>query len=118
MNRGGLDAIRPLPTVTPAEPGVALCQAVTKVLEVANQERAALKDHEIAKLVNDLRDVAVQYHDHQSLRERIAELVLPAVKSKCEKVAVEALAERSGGSKVPEAQPPAVGGVTRDAVAR
>jgi hypothetical protein len=39
-----------------------------------------LKDHEIAKLVNDLRDVAKEFHGHQSLRERIAHLVLPLAK--------------------------------------
>lgn len=33
------------------------------------------KDHQLAKLVNDLRDVAKDYHDHQSLRERIATVV-------------------------------------------
>jgi hypothetical protein len=39
-----------------------------------------LKDHQIAKLVNDLRDVAKKFHDHQSLRERIARLVRPIAK--------------------------------------
>jgi hypothetical protein len=38
-----------------------------------------VKDHEIAQLVNALRDTAVQFHDHDSLRERIAHLVVPAI---------------------------------------
>lgn len=33
------------------------------------------KDHEIAKAVNDLRDVAIKYHSTQQLRERIAHVV-------------------------------------------
>lgn len=39
-----------------------------------------LKDHEIAILITALRDTALRYHDHQSLRERIAHLVVPALK--------------------------------------
>lgn len=31
-----------------------------------------IKPHQITKLVNELRDIAVKYHDHQSLRERLA----------------------------------------------
>lgn len=37
-----------------------------------------LKDHEIAELVNNLRDVAVKYHATQQLRERISHLILDA----------------------------------------
>ncbi len=40
-----------------------------------------MKDHEIAELVNALRDVALQFHGAQQLRERIAGLVLPVVKA-------------------------------------
>jgi hypothetical protein len=36
-----------------------------------------MKDHEIAKVVNELRDIATQYHDTQQLRERIAGIVVP-----------------------------------------
>lgn len=35
------------------------------------------KDGDTAKLVNDLRDVAVQFHDAQQLRERIAHIIRP-----------------------------------------
>lgn len=39
-----------------------------------------MKDHEIAKVVNELRDIATQYHDTQQLRERIASIVVPILK--------------------------------------
>lgn len=41
-----------------------------------------LKDGEIAKIVNDLRDVALQFHGAQQLRERISQIVVPLLKSK------------------------------------
>ena len=34
-----------------------------------------MKPHEFRELVNELRDTAVKYHDHQSLRERIAHVL-------------------------------------------
>lgn len=40
-----------------------------------------MKDHEIAALVNNLRDVAISFHGTQQLRSRIQDLVLPAIKS-------------------------------------
>lgn len=39
------------------------------------------KDHEIAKLVNDLTQIATIYHNHQSLRQRISIRVLETVKA-------------------------------------
>lgn len=36
-----------------------------------------MKEHEIRELVNKTRDVAVNYHNHQSLRERIAQILVP-----------------------------------------
>lgn len=36
-----------------------------------------MKDHEIAKTVNELRDIALQFHNTQQLRERIARVVVP-----------------------------------------
>ena len=39
------------------------------------------KDGEIAKIVNDLRDVAVQFHAAQQLRERIAQIVVPLLQN-------------------------------------
>jgi hypothetical protein len=38
-----------------------------------------MKDHEIAKLVNDLRDIAIEFHATQQLRERIAQVVRDAL---------------------------------------
>lgn len=41
-----------------------------------------LKDHEIAALVNELTRVAVSYHNHQSLRQRISDVVLNSVRKR------------------------------------
>lgn len=41
----------------------------------------ALKDHQIAAMVNTLRDIARQFHGHDSLRERIANVLVPALKA-------------------------------------
>jgi hypothetical protein len=38
-----------------------------------------VKDHEIAQLVNDLRDIAKEFHSAQQLRERIAIIVRKAL---------------------------------------
>ncbi len=40
----------------------------------------AIKDHQIAQAVNTLRDVAVQYHGTQQLRDRIADVVVPLLR--------------------------------------
>lgn len=37
-----------------------------------------MKAHVFRELVNKLRDIAVQYHGHQSLRDRIARAMLEA----------------------------------------
>lgn len=39
-----------------------------------------MKDHEIAALVNTLRDIAIKYHGSQQLREQIAAVVVPALR--------------------------------------
>ena len=44
-----------------------------------------LKDHEIAQIVNNLRDIAVQYHNYECLREKIAGVIVPALKTTCPK---------------------------------
>ena len=38
-----------------------------------------MKDHEIRELVNQLRDIAIEYHGTQQLRERIARAVRAAM---------------------------------------
>lgn len=40
-----------------------------------------MKDHEIAIIVNNLKLCAQVYHDSQQLRERIAHIVVDALKS-------------------------------------
>ena len=47
----------------------------------APQADSVLKDHQIAALVNELRDIAVQYHGTQQLRERIAHVVVPVLRA-------------------------------------
>ncbi len=47
----------------------------------AQAAESVLKDHQIAALVNELRDIAVQYHGTQQLRERIAQVVVPALRA-------------------------------------
>jgi hypothetical protein len=66
--------------------GIKLCQkcglsevAARKAAPQPEAAPAVWKDHDTAKLVNDLRDVAIQYHGSQQLRERIAYLVRPLV---------------------------------------
>ena len=39
-----------------------------------------MKDNDIARLVNNLKQVAVECHGHGSLREKISKLIVPAVK--------------------------------------
>lgn len=39
-----------------------------------------MKDHEIRETINELRDIAIKYHDSQQLRQRIAGVILPMVK--------------------------------------
>lgn len=52
---------------------------------------SVLKDDQIAALVNKVRDIARMFHDHQSLRERIAIELVPALKASQE---VKSNAER------------------------
>lgn len=39
----------------------------------------AIKDHQIRELVNELRDIAIEHHGTQQLRERIARTVRTAI---------------------------------------
>jgi hypothetical protein len=45
------------------------------------QAQPSMKDGEIAALVNKLRDIAMEFHGQQQLRERIAGLIVPALKA-------------------------------------
>ena len=45
-----------------------------------------IKDDEISRLVNNLRQVSIECHDHQSLREQISRLVIPTIQSQNEEI--------------------------------
>ena len=47
--------------------------------EAAQPAPVALKDHQIRELVNQLRDIAIEYHGAQQLRERIARVLRAAM---------------------------------------
>lgn len=48
---------------------------------VTHHPNNELKDHQIRELVNELRDIAVQYHGTQQLREKIARAVNNSIRS-------------------------------------
>ena len=39
-----------------------------------------MKDHEIREAINELRDIAIEWHAYEQLRERIAHVILDMVK--------------------------------------
>ncbi len=39
------------------------------------EQKGKLKPHHYREMINELRDTAVKYHDHQSLRERLSGVV-------------------------------------------
>lgn len=43
------------------------------------EQPAAMKDHQIRELVNELRDIAIKYHNTQQLREHLARAVRTAI---------------------------------------
>lgn len=47
--------------------------------EAAQPAPASMKDHQIRELVNELRDIAIEYHGTQQLRERISRTVRAAM---------------------------------------
>lgn len=66
--RGTLEAIRNMQHLPAASEWI----AVSDHLPPQAQQPAPLKDHEIAQLVNRLRDIAITFHAAGQLRERIA----------------------------------------------
>ena len=54
----------------------------------------AMKDHQIRDLVNELRDIAVEYYGTQQLRERIAKTVRAAMLQGAEQTKYRAIVER------------------------
>ena len=55
-----------------AEMEIAALRKRINELESAKPSPISMKDHQIRELVNELRDIAVDYHGTQQLRERIA----------------------------------------------
>jgi hypothetical protein len=56
-----------------------------KIADILHYERdvrvdRALEDHQIALIVNQLRDTAIDYHSTQQLRDRIAHIIVPYLK--------------------------------------
>lgn len=66
----------------PILPGGTLRRLLDVIDALSAQPAAvgAMKDHEIAELVNTLRDIAIEFAGQQQLRERIAHAVVPALK--------------------------------------
>lgn len=64
---------------------------MTKPMMVAN---------DFAKMVNELRDLAVTYHNHQSLRERIAGIIHQHIQPCSKKEIEEGLTASSHGVKM------------------
>lgn len=50
-----------------------------KLYRHAQPAPVSMKDHQIRELVNELRDIAIEYHGTQQLRERIARTVRDAM---------------------------------------
>lgn len=61
-----------------------------------------IKDHQIAQAVNELRDIAIQYHATQQLRERISRVLVPLVRSPGFSEADQPLANFYGAKTYPE----------------
>lgn len=51
------------------------------VAKAALAQPTAISDGDIAKIINALRDVALDFHATQQLRERIAHIVVPLLKA-------------------------------------
>lgn len=60
---------------------VAMAKEMNKLLgrTPAQPAPVVLKDHQIRELVNQLRDIAIEYHGTQQLRERIARVLRAAM---------------------------------------
>ena len=54
----------------------------TKLYRHAQPAPVVLKGHQIRELVNQLRDIAIEYHGAQQLRERIARVLRAAMLSR------------------------------------
>ena len=52
----------------------------TELSESWNDKLLGMKPHIFREMINELRDTAVKYHDHQSLRERLSGVVRDAIR--------------------------------------
>ena len=59
--------------------GIQQMQYGTKLYRHAQPAPVVLKGHQIRELVNQLRDIAIEYHGAQQLRERIARVLRAAM---------------------------------------
>lgn len=50
-----------------------------KEIIIANKDNS-VKDHELRNIINQLRDIAIEFHDTQQLRARIASTLIPLFK--------------------------------------
>ena len=67
----------PLPVQKNAETSMERGESYTYMAFCAGSALSMPKDHIIAQVVNNLRDVAIQFHDTQQLRSRIQDAIVP-----------------------------------------
>lgn len=67
----------PLPVQKNADTSMERGESYTYMAFCAGRSLSVPKDHIIAQVVNNLRDVAIQFHDTQQLRSRIQDAIVP-----------------------------------------
>lgn len=67
---------------------------VTRLVGRTQPAPVDMKEHQIRELVNELRDVAVEYHGTQQLRERIAHTVRAAMLNQTQEPAIDNTAQQ------------------------
>lgn len=72
---------------------------MTEVIQLTRPKHL-IPDHELRELVNDLRDIAVKYHDHGCLRELISSRVTEALERYKPKSFADELLERNWQSHI------------------
>lgn len=60
---------------------VTWCEAKADVMALIAASQQAPDDRRIADTVNAARDIAIKFHDHQSLRERLAAVLVPVLRA-------------------------------------
>lgn len=77
---GGVEGVEPTGALEESYQKIAWPSLDERGDPIGTDEPQGLKDHEIARIVNELRDIAIRYHGTQQLRERIAQVVVPALR--------------------------------------